>query len=120
IDAAKQAGQIWIATGIVARDGVLDRDGHTVLHQPTNRVESFLGVVAEAVLGLEIENERKARGLRDFAQPGFHARGIARVAARQHHRAAKRIAAEEARLIDRAAEGRTDTWNRPALSAKPG
>ena len=52
--------------------------------------------------------------------PGFEARGIARVAAGQHHRGAERVPAQHPRLIDRAAERGPETRNRPARRREHG
>ncbi len=120
VDVAQQPVEVRVLMRVVANDRVLDGDGHAVVDQPADRIEARLSGGAEAVLRLEIEDQRDARGVRDLAQARLHALRVARIAARQHHRAGERVPLEEARLIDRTAERGTHAGDGPARRREPG
>ncbi len=118
IDAPQQAVEIRVLPRIVAHHRVFDRDGHAVAHQAADGVEPRVLVRAEAVLGLQVEDERHAGGVGNLANARLEAARVARVAARQHHRGPERDAAAAA-APDRS-RGRTTVrcWGSP--SATPG
>ena len=58
-----------------------------VAHQPADGIEAGVLVRAEAVLRLQIEDERHAGGVGNLADARLEAGRVARVAAGQHHRA---------------------------------
>ena len=61
IDAPQQAVEIRVVLRLVADDRVLDGDRDAVAHQPADRIEPGVLVRAEAVFGLQIEDQRHAR-----------------------------------------------------------
>ena len=84
IDAPQQAVEIRVLLRLVADHRVLDGDGDAVAHQPADGIEPGVSVRAEAVFGLEIEDQRHAGGVGNLANARLEAR---------RHRAGRRTAA---------------------------
>src|SRR5262245_6680685 len=103
IDAAEQTVEHRIIALVLADDRVLDHQRDTVVDETGDGVERLLLIGAESIFGLQVEDERHARGVGNFANAGFHTAGIAWITAGQHHRRAKGMTTEDARLIHRAA-----------------
>ena len=120
IDAAQQAVEIRVVSRVVADDGVLDAHRDAVVDQPRDGVEPLLSIGPERVFGLQIQDERQTGDRGDLSQAGLEAARVARVAARQHHGGAEAVSLQQARLVHRAAEGRSDAWNRPPRRREPG
>ncbi len=120
IDAPQQAVEIRVVLRLVADHRVLDGDRDAVAHQPADRIEPRLFVRAEAVFGLQIEDQRHAGGVGNLANARLEARRIARVAARQHHRRPERVPPHQPGLIDRPAERGPEARNRPARRREHG
>ncbi len=106
------------AGGVVADDGVLDGDADAGVDEARDGVQAGVEIRAEAVLGLQVDDEGNAGGAGDFADAGLEALRVAGIAAGQHHRARKGMAANHAGLIDRPAERRSETRDRDPASRK--
>ena len=109
-----------VLAGIIANDGVFDRNRDPVVDEPADRVERLLAVGSEAVLGFQVDDERHAGGVGDLAHADFASARIARIAAGQHHRGGEGMAAQDAGLIDGAAERWAEARNRPPRGREVG
>ena len=95
-------------------------DGDAVVDEAADRVERLFQVGAETVLGLQVDDERHARGIGDLAHPGFASGRVTRISARKHHGRGKVMATQQAGLIDGAAERWTEARNRPPRRGEVG
>ena len=68
---------------------------------------------------LRVENQRHAQLLRNLLQSALEPRGRPRIMARQHHRAAKVVAAEQGGLIHRPAVRWPEARNHPIAGFDP-
>ena len=120
VDTLEESVEHRVLARILPDDRVLDRDRDAVIDQAADRVERLLLVGPKAVFRLQIDDERHARGVGNLAHADLDARGVARIAARQHHRGGEGVATKQAGLIERSPERRTEARDRPPWRRKSG
>lgn len=94
-------------------DRVLDSDADAVFDEAGDGIEAGFQVGSEVVLLFQIDDEGRTAGSGEVAESGFKSGGIAGIGTGQMHDRGKVIAAEDGRLIDEAAVGRTGARDGP-------
>lgn len=115
---AQQGSEIGIVGRIFAHDGVLDRTADLGVDEAPDRIKARVAIGTKIGFVLDVNRERNAASFSYFAQTGFEAHSVARIAARQYEDGWKTMLANERGLIDGPAVGGSDGGNDREISGE--